>query len=368
MVRKASLVQVAADWQSQLEKSSLVPVGIQHSSTLAMAVHDRVAPRRYKAMCKVKDTEAIRLVFRKNYYKFRNELLHDITVLNSILYSKNLITDGIKKKDNIDSTLSVIDSRLQNEDVTKSTFVGFCEAVCFISKHLVKGILLSSGKCFTLSFTRELALLWSTSNDEELLEEEPDQNENGIGIMPSSTSMHDMEELRENNAWIRLAYEKTSENIQINKQLKKALSFVQDLRKEVQHLKAKLVFCTQRMKQAEKRMEAARQAEQNARQAERVSLKKSRQAAKACREYKEACQACEEARRKYEEAFEIEEETNEESEADSASLSSSSDESDIRPTMSLQELWPRQTLQGMFVSQRQTLRGMFVSPRQTLHF
>ena len=264
-------------------------------------------PRRYK-----EETAEIRLFFQTNYDKFWTGLIHDIEGLNSILYSKFLITDDTKMKCDIDLTLSVISSRLQNEDEVRSTFVGFCEAVNSISKHLLKGI---PGMCFKL----EESLALSASDDEELLEAH-DQNENGIGGMASSNSMSDTVELeelqREKDFWQRLAYEKTSENIQINKQLKEALGSLQskdntvkDLRKEVQR---QLVFCTQRMKQAENKMEAARQAEQNAHQAERVSLKKSRQAAKARREYEEARQACEEVRQKYEEALEAEEETDEE--------------------------------------------------------
>ena len=96
------------------------------------------------------------------------------------MYSKFLINDDTKMKDDIDLTLMVISSRLQNDDVAMPTFVGFCGAVYSISncKHLVKGIL-------------------SPGMREELLEEAPDQNENSIGGMASSNSMSDKEKLEE---------------------------------------------------------------------------------------------------------------------------------------------------------------------------
>ena len=268
---------------------------------MAVQYYDYVAPlrthaclpRRHKG--KDKETKAIRQFFQTNYDNFRKELFHEIKVLNSRLYSKCLITDTTKMKEDIDSTLTVISSRLQNDDVAMSTFVGFCEAVYSISncKHLLKSIL-SPGMRFKLGLTKELLAL-SASSDEELLEEAPDQNENSIGGMASSNSMSDTEKLeelqREKDFWQRLAYEKTSENIQINKQLKEALGSLQskdntvkDLRKEVQCLKAKLVFRTQRMKRVGNK---PRLAEQNTRQAERVSLKKIRFPVKARWEYNE---------------------------------------------------------------------------------
>ena len=329
---------------------------------MALRNHDRVhLPRWYKA--KNKETEAIRLCFQRNYDKFRKGLIHNIKVLNSTLYSKFLINDDTKMKDDIDFTLTVISNRLQNDDVAMPTFVGFCEAVYSISncKHLIKGIL-SPGMRFTLGLIKE-PLVLSASSDEELLEEAP---ENDIGGMASGTSMSDTEKLKEEERekiyWQRLACEKTTENIQINKQLKEALvslqskdNTVKDLRDEVKCIKAKLVFRTQRMKKAEHKGEAARLAEQNAHQAERVSLKNSRQAVKARQEYEKAHQACEEVRQRYEEALETEEKNDkEESEAD---------ELDTRQTPQ-QGLSPTQTaLSLQEIRQRQIVRQALLPPQ-----
>ena len=80
--------------------------------------------------------EAMKTVFQKKFDKLRTELKPDIRALNSKLRSKVLITNEVWSKFDIDETLSAVSGRLQNEDMTVSTFNGFCDAVSEVFPYL----------------------------------------------------------------------------------------------------------------------------------------------------------------------------------------------------------------------------------------
>ena len=88
------------------------------------------------ASCEAKDTLRLINAFRKSFDKLRAGLQLEIKPLNSILYSKGLISGEVRMKDDIDITLSAISLRLENADVTKSTFFGFAEAVSQIDSKM----------------------------------------------------------------------------------------------------------------------------------------------------------------------------------------------------------------------------------------
>ena len=88
------------------------------------------------ASCEAEDTVRLKNAFRKSFDKLRAGLQLEIKPLNSNLYSKGLISGEVRMKDDIYTTLSAISIRLENTDVTKSTFFGFTEAVSQIDSKM----------------------------------------------------------------------------------------------------------------------------------------------------------------------------------------------------------------------------------------
>ena len=88
------------------------------------------------ASCEAEDTLRLKNAFQKCFDKLRAGLQLEVKSLNSILYSKGLISGEVRMKSDIDTTLSAISIRLENTDVTKSTFFGFTKAVSQIDSKM----------------------------------------------------------------------------------------------------------------------------------------------------------------------------------------------------------------------------------------
>ena len=80
-----------------------------------------------------------------HFSQLRQELQFEIKCLNSLLYSKGLISDEVRIAHDIDKTMSSVSRRLNNNAVTKTTFGDFYKALSEIpSKGHLKSMLKKS--------------------------------------------------------------------------------------------------------------------------------------------------------------------------------------------------------------------------------
>ena len=124
-------------WQLDLDHASY-KLQLQVHLRVIRELRKRRGIMATKLECDPVRIEAIKEVFRKNFDKIRTRLQSDadIKALNSKLFSRGLITDGVRSKVDIDVTLRAIHALLQDADVTEHTFTQFCDAVYEISTHL----------------------------------------------------------------------------------------------------------------------------------------------------------------------------------------------------------------------------------------